>query len=99
EAIAHLLATRFHVLKSEGNLNNHFGLPLQLLRLESGHEIAVIEMGMSHSGEIAVLAKIAQPDVGVVTNVAPVHLGFFNSVGEIARAKYELIAGLPAGGT
>jgi UDP-N-acetylmuramoyl-tripeptide--D-alanyl-D-alanine ligase len=99
EAIAHLLATRFHVLKSEGNLNNHFGLPLQLLRLESGHEIAVIEMGMSHSGEIAVLAKIAQPDVGVVTNVAPVHLGFFNSVGDIARAKYELIAGLPAGGT
>ena len=99
EAIAHLLSTKFHVLKSEGNLNNHFGLPLQLLRLESGHEIAVIEMGMSHSGEIAALAKIAQPDVGVVTNVAPVHLGFFNSVADIARAKYELIAGLHAGGT
>ena len=99
EAIAHLLATKFHVLKSEGNLNNHFGLPLQLLRLETGHEIAVIEMGMSHSGEIAALARIAQPDMGVVTNVAPVHLGFFNSVGDIARAKYELIAGVHAGGT
>jgi UDP-N-acetylmuramoyl-tripeptide--D-alanyl-D-alanine ligase len=99
EAIAHLLSTKFHVLKSEGNLNNHFGLPLQLLRLESGHEIAVIEMGMSHSGEIAALTKIAQPDVGVVTNVAPVHLGFFDSVADIARAKYELIAGLHAGGT
>ncbi len=99
EAIAHLLSTRFHVLKSEGNLNNHFGLPLQLLRLETGHEVAVIEMGMSHSDEIAALAKIAQPDMGVVTNVAPVHLGFFNSVADIARAKYELIAGLHAGGT
>ena len=99
EAIAHLLSTKFHVLKSEGNLNNHFGLPLQLLRLEAGHEIAVIEMGMSHAGEISALAKIAQPETGVVTNVAPVHLGFFNSVAEIARAKYELIAGLPPSGT
>jgi UDP-N-acetylmuramoyl-tripeptide--D-alanyl-D-alanine ligase len=98
EAIAHLLSTKFHVLKSEGNLNNHFGLPLQLLRLESGHQIAVIEMGMSHTGEIAALARIAQPETGVVTNVAPVHLGFFNSVGEIARSKYELIEGLPATG-
>ena len=99
EAIAHVLSAKFHVLKSEGNLNNHFGLPLQLLRLEAGHEIAVIEMGMSHAGEISALAKIAQPETGVVTNVAPVHLGFFNSVAEIARAKYELIAGLPPSGT
>jgi UDP-N-acetylmuramoyl-tripeptide--D-alanyl-D-alanine ligase len=99
EAIAHVLSTRFRVLKSEGNLNNHFGLPLMLLKLEPGQEIAVIEMGMSHSGEIAALAKIAHPEIGVVTNVAPVHLEFFKSVSDIARAKYELIESLPAGGT
>ena len=99
EAIAHVLASRFRVLKSEGNLNNHFGLPLMLLKLEREHDIAVIEMGMSHAGEIARLATIARPEIGVVTNVAPVHLEFFNSVEEIARAKYELIQALPAGGT
>ena len=99
EAIAHLLAARFRVMKSEGNLNNHFGLPLQLLRLEPEHQAAVLELGMSHSGEIAALAELARPEIGVVTNVAPVHLGFFNSVAEIARAKYELVAGLPPRGT
>ena len=99
EAIAHVLAQRFHVLKSEGNFNNHFGLPLMLLKLESQHDIAVIEMGMSHAGEIARLAEIARPEIGVVTNVAPVHLEFFASIAGIARAKYELIASLPPGGT
>jgi UDP-N-acetylmuramoyl-tripeptide--D-alanyl-D-alanine ligase len=99
DAIAHVLGTRFRVLKSEGNLNNQFGLPLQLLRLELEHEMAVVEMGMSHAGEIAALARLAQPDVGVVTNVAAVHLEFFDSVAGIARAKYELIEALPAGGT
>ena len=99
EAIAHVLSSRFRVLKSEGNFNNHFGLPLMLLKLEPEYDIAVIEMGMSHAGEIRALAKIAQPDVGVVTNVAPVHLEFFDSLAEIARAKYELIESLPATGT
>ncbi len=99
EAIAHVLSSRLKVLKSVGNLNNHFGLPLQLLRLEPEHEVAVIEMGMSHAGEIRVLAGLAQPDIGVITNVAPVHLEFFDSLAGIARAKYELIAALPAGGT
>src|SRR5712675_1221279 len=99
EAIAHVLETRFGVLKSEGNFNNHFGLPLMLLKLEPQYDVAVIEMGMSHAGEIAALAKIAQPNIGVVTNVAAVHLEFFESVAEIARAKYELIASLPMGGT
>jgi UDP-N-acetylmuramoyl-tripeptide--D-alanyl-D-alanine ligase len=99
EAIAHVLSAHFHVLKSEGNFNNHFGLPLMLLKLEPEHDVAVIEMGMSHAGEIRALAKIAQPEIGVVTNVAPVHLEFFDSLAEIARAKYELIESLPTSGT
>jgi UDP-N-acetylmuramoyl-tripeptide--D-alanyl-D-alanine ligase len=99
EAIAHVLSSRFRVLKSEGNFNNHFGLPLMLLKLEPEHDVAVIEMGMSHAGEIRALAKIAQPEIGVVTNVAPVHLEFFDSLAGIARAKYELVESLPAGGT
>ena len=99
EAIAHILSTRFRVLKSEGNFNNHFGLPLMLLKLEPEHDMAVIEMGMSHLGEIKVLAKIAQPETGVVTCVAPVHVEFFDSLASIARAKYELIESLPSGGT
>lgn len=98
EIIAHVLATRHRVLKSQANLNNHFGLPLQLLKLEPEHDIAVIEMGMSHAGEITALAKLAQPNCGVVTMVAPVHLEFFDSIAGIARAKYELIESLPAGG-
>jgi len=98
EAIAHVLSARFRVLKSEGNFNNHFGLPLMLLKLEPEYDVAVIEMGMSHAGEIRALAKIAQPEIGVVTNVAPVHLEFFDSLAGIARAKYELIESLPASG-
>jgi UDP-N-acetylmuramoyl-tripeptide--D-alanyl-D-alanine ligase len=98
EAIAHVLSARFRVLKSEGNFNNHFGLPLMLLKLEPDYDVAVIEMGMSHAGEIRTLAKIAQPEIGVVTNVAPVHLEFFDSLAGIARAKYELVESLPANG-
>jgi UDP-N-acetylmuramoyl-tripeptide--D-alanyl-D-alanine ligase len=98
ECIAHVLGTRFQVLKSLGNLNNHFGLPLQLLRLEPQHEIAVIEMGMSHPGEITMLAQIAAPDEGVVTNIGLAHLESFGTQAGIARAKYELIESLPAGG-
>ena len=98
EAIAHVLGAHFCVLKSEGNFNNHFGLPLMLLKLEPEHDVAVIEMGMSHAGEIRALGKIAQPEIGVVTNVAPVHLEFFDSLAGIARAKYELIESLPSSG-
>lgn len=98
DAIAHVLASRFRVMKSEGNFNNHFGLPLMLLKLKPEFDIAVIEMGMSHAGEIRALATIARPEIGVVTNVAPVHLEFFDSLAGIARAKYELIESLPADG-
>jgi UDP-N-acetylmuramoyl-tripeptide--D-alanyl-D-alanine ligase len=98
EVIAHVLSSQLRVHKSQGNFNNHFGLPLNLLQLESEHDIAVLELGMSHAGEISALAKLAQPNVGVVTNVGPVHLEFFESIAGIARAKYELIESLPAGG-
>src|SRR5437868_5216434 len=99
EAISHVLSVRDRVFKSQGNFNNHFGLPLMLLKLEPEHDVAVIEMGMSHAREISALAKIAQPEIGVVTVVAPVHLEYFDSLASIARAKYELIEALPAGGT
>ncbi|HEY4932777.1 MAG TPA: UDP-N-acetylmuramoyl-tripeptide--D-alanyl-D-alanine ligase [Terriglobales bacterium] len=98
EIIAHVLATKHRVLKSQGNLNNHFGLPLQLLKLEPEQQVAVIEMGMSHAGEITALARLAQPNCGVVTMVAPVHLEFFDSIAGIARAKYEVIESLPVDG-
>ncbi|MDP9039364.1 MAG: UDP-N-acetylmuramoyl-tripeptide--D-alanyl-D-alanine ligase [Acidobacteriota bacterium] len=99
EAVAQVLAVRRRVLKSQGNLNNGFGLPLQLLKLEPEHEVAVIEMGMNHAGEIAALAKIAEPNWGVVSNVGPVHLEFFpGGLEGIARAKYELIEALPEDG-
>ena len=99
EAIAHVLSAQFRVLRSEGNFNNQFGLPLMLLKIEPEHDVAVIEMGMSHAGEIRALARIAQPEIGVITNVAPVHLEFFDSLAGIARAKYELIESLPPSGT
>jgi UDP-N-acetylmuramoyl-tripeptide--D-alanyl-D-alanine ligase len=99
EAVAQVLAAKFNVLKSAGNLNNGFGLPLQLLKLEREHEVAVIEMGMNHAGEIAALARIAEPDWGVVSNVGPVHLEFFaDGIAGIARAKFELIQALPPDG-
>jgi UDP-N-acetylmuramoyl-tripeptide--D-alanyl-D-alanine ligase len=98
EILAHILATRFRVMKSSGNLNNHIGLPLQLLKLEAEHDLAVVEMGMNHAGEIRALGELAHHDLAVVTTVAPVHLEFFGSLAEIARAKYEIIEMLHPGG-
>jgi UDP-N-acetylmuramoyl-tripeptide--D-alanyl-D-alanine ligase len=94
EILAALLSPRFRILKSEGNFNNEYGLPLTLFHLDETHQAAVLEMGMSRRGELARLAAIARPDVGVVTRVAPAHLEFFASVEEIALAKRELIEGL-----
>ncbi|HKV24135.1 MAG TPA: UDP-N-acetylmuramoyl-tripeptide--D-alanyl-D-alanine ligase [Candidatus Acidoferrum sp.] len=94
EILAALLGAKLRVLKSEGNFNNEYGLPLTLFRLDETHQAAVLEMGMSRRGELARLAAIARPDVGIVTRVAPAHLEFFSSVDEIALAKRELIEGL-----
>src|SRR6266516_3578201 len=99
EILAALLGARFRVLKSEGNFNNEYGLPLTLFRLDETHEAAVLEMGMSRRGELSRLAEIARPDVGVVTRVSPAHLEFFSSVDEIALAKRELIEGLNGSGS
>jgi UDP-N-acetylmuramoyl-tripeptide--D-alanyl-D-alanine ligase len=99
EAVAAALGVKFRVFKSEGNLNNNFGLPLQLLRLMPEHEFAVVEMGMNHSGEIAALARIAVPDWGVITNVGSAHIeNFADGQADIARAKFELVEALPANG-
>jgi UDP-N-acetylmuramoyl-tripeptide--D-alanyl-D-alanine ligase len=94
EMIAAVLGKKYTVLRSVGNLNNEFGLPLCLLRVERYQNIGVLEMGMSAKGEILKLASIAEPNEGVITNVNPVHLEFFKSVDEIAAAKAELLQGL-----
>ncbi|MGO8788670.1 MAG: UDP-N-acetylmuramoyl-tripeptide--D-alanyl-D-alanine ligase [Terriglobia bacterium] len=91
EMLAAILSRRYRVLRSPGNLNNDFGLPLALLGLEPEHEVAVVELAMSAAGEIARLARLAEPEVGIVTNVAPAHLQFFDSIDAIALAKRELI--------
>ena len=96
---AGLLRERYHVLESPRNFNNHFGVPLSLLGLEESHQVAVIELAMNHAGEIGRLAAISRPDVGLITNVAPVHLEFFSGLSGIAEAKGELIAALPSEGT
>jgi UDP-N-acetylmuramoyl-tripeptide--D-alanyl-D-alanine ligase len=95
---AALLGLRGPVLKTEGNLNNRYGLPLTLLRLRPEHATAVLELGMSAAGELLALSAIAQPDIAVITNVAPVHLEFFASVDAIAEAKAEVLEGLRADG-
>lgn len=93
-----LLQAHFRIFKSAGNFNNEYGLPLSILKLAEEHEIAVLELGMSRAGEIQRLSQIAEPNIGVVTNVRPVHLENFKSIQGIALAKRELIESLPADG-
>jgi UDP-N-acetylmuramoyl-tripeptide--D-alanyl-D-alanine ligase len=94
EILAALLGAKLRVLKSEGNFNNEYGLPLTLFHLDEAHDVAVLEMGMSFPGELKRLAAIALPNVAIETRVAPAHLMNFSSVEEIALAKRELVEGL-----
>ncbi len=98
EAIFAVLAQHYRVLRSSGNQNNEIGLPLTLLELTAEHDRAVLEMGMYALGEIEMLCRLARPQVGVVTNVGPVHLERLGTIERIAQAKAELLAALPAGG-
>ncbi|HWO93934.1 MAG TPA: UDP-N-acetylmuramoyl-tripeptide--D-alanyl-D-alanine ligase, partial [Dehalococcoidia bacterium] len=98
ELVASVLGTRFRVHKNEANQNNEVGLPLTILAMDRATEVAVLEMGMYARGEIALLASIARPEVGVVTNVGPIHLERLGSIEGIAEAKAELVEALPSDG-
>ena len=91
EAVAELLSGRFRVARNKGNLNNHIGLPLSLLQLRDRPDVAVMELGMNHAGEISTLVAIAEPETRVWTNVGDAHIGFFPSADAIADAKAEIL--------
>lgn len=94
-----VLAQRFNTLTTQGNFNNEIGLPLTLFRLSPEHEVAVLELGMNHLGEIERLGAICRPTIGVITNVGPAHLEFLGSMEGVAQAKGELIPQIDARGT
>lgn len=90
EMMAAILSQSAKVLATDGNFNNHIGVPLTLLRLHAGHEFAVIELGANHQGEITYTAGLTKPDVAMITNVAPAHLEGFGSIEGVATAKQEI---------
>jgi UDP-N-acetylmuramoyl-tripeptide--D-alanyl-D-alanine ligase len=98
DILAHILQTRYQVMKTQGNYNNEIGLPLTLLQLSEQHTAAVLEMGMRAPGEIAELSRISAPQYGMITNVEPVHLETLGSLEAIAEAKCELLGALPPEG-
>ncbi|MGD8580858.1 MAG: UDP-N-acetylmuramoyl-tripeptide--D-alanyl-D-alanine ligase, partial [Lysobacterales bacterium] len=98
EMVASILKLKGEVLATQGNYNNELGVPLSIFGLQPKHRFAVLELGASKSGDIAYLSRIARPDVALVNNVGPAHLGGFGSLEGVARAKGEIYAGLPADG-
>ena len=99
DMVASVLSERFRTLKTDGNFNNHIGVPLTIFRINADDEAAVVEMGMNHLGEIDYLVRIAQPDVAVITNVGDAHIGNLGCRENILRAKCEIFHGLKKGGT
>ena len=99
ELIAAVLRQKFTILKSERNLNSEIGLPLTLFHLDGSQRYAILEMGMYALGEIALLCRLARPELGVITNVGPIHLERLGTLERIAQAKAELAEALPPGGT
>ncbi len=99
DLVAALLSSRYETVKTQGNLNNEIGCPLSLLQIDAATEYAVIEMGANHRGEIARLCKMAKPEEAAITLVAPAHLEGFGSIENVAKAKGEIVAGLPPDGT
>ena len=91
DTIAEFIGTKYRVVKNTGNLNNHLGLPLSLLELRHGADVAVMELGMNHAGEIRTLVGVATPEVRVWTNVGEAHIGYFGSTAAIADAKAEIL--------
>ncbi len=99
EALRTTLSSAGSVYATQGNLNNHIGMPLSLANLPSGARYGVFELGMNHAGELSFLTRIVRPDIAVITTVEAVHLEFFPHVEAIADAKAEIMEGLPTGGT
>ncbi|MCM8781312.1 MAG: UDP-N-acetylmuramoyl-tripeptide--D-alanyl-D-alanine ligase, partial [Candidatus Omnitrophica bacterium] len=91
DMIAWVLSKRYNVLKNQGTQNNHIGLPLSLLGLNRTHDIAVVELGTNHFGEIRYLAQICKPNIGVITNIGPAHLEYLKNLEGVLEEKYSLI--------
>lgn len=98
DMIASILSQQYNTLATKGNYNNELGVPITLFRLESHHEVAVIEMGMNHAGEISELTKVVRPDVAVISNVGVAHIEHLKSRENILKAKCEIMEGLPEDG-
>lgn len=96
---ASVLGAKFNVLKTQANFNNEIGLPLTLLNMQESHDVAVVEIGMRGLGQIAALAPVAGPNIGIVTNVGETHMELLGSMENIAKAKGELVEAIPSGGT
>lgn len=99
EIVASVLGDSMNVHKTDGNFNNEIGVPITLFQLRKEHEVAVVEMGMNHQGEIRRLSNIAQPDVAIITNIGDAHIGILGSKQNILKAKLEIVSGLSKEGT
>ena len=98
ELVANVLSQKFQITKTEGNLNNHIGVPLSLLQLRGGDEIGILEIGINHVGEIEPLVEMVQPTAGIITNIGSAHIEFFKDESEIAREKGVLAEKVPSDG-